>query len=133
MNCYNIEFLGYVTHPIMAAYLSKSDVTINSFARGVAQSIVNKVGDYLAAGKPMINTLENKECCALITDNAVGINVSAENPNELVNAINKMYLSKEMRMSFGNNARLLAEKRFDRKTSYMEIIDLILSLSRNNG
>lgn len=130
MNCNNIEFLGYVTHPAMAAYLSKSDVTINSFAKGVAQSIVNKVGDYLAAGKPMINTLENKECCTLINDNVVGINVPAEIPNELANAINKMFSSEEMRVSYGNNARLLAEMKFDRKTSYMEIIDLISSLKK---
>lgn len=114
----------------MAAYLSKSDVTINSFAKGVAQSIVNKVGDYLAAGKPMINTLENKECCTLINDNVVGINVPAEIPNELANAINKMFSSEEMRVSYGNNARLLAEMKFDRKTSYMEIIDLISSLKK---
>lgn len=130
LNCNNIEFLGYVTHPAMAAYLSKSDVTINSFAKGVAQSIVNKVGDYLAAGKPMINTLENKECCTLINDNVVGINVPAEIPNELANAINKMFSSEEMRVSYGNNARLLAEMKFDRKTSYMEIIDLISSLKK---
>ena len=130
LNCNNIEFLGYVTHPAMAAYLSKSDVTINSFAKGVAQSIVNKVGDYLAAGKPMINTLENKECCTLINDNVVGINVPAEITNELANAINKMFSSEEMRVSYGNNARLLAEMKFDRKTSYMEIIDLISSLKK---
>ena len=130
LKCNNIEFLGYVTHPAMAAYLSKSDVTINSFAKGVAQSIVNKVGDYLAAGKPMINTLENKECCTLINDNVVGINVPAEIPNELANAINKMFSSEEMRVSYGNNARLLAEMKFDRKTSYMEIIDLISSLKK---
>lgn len=130
LNCNNIEFLGYVTHPAMAAYLSKSDVTINSFAKGVAQSIVNKVGDYLAAGKPMINTLENKECYTLINDNVVGINVPAEIPNELANAINKMFSSEEMRVSYGNNARLLAEMKFDRKTSYMEIIDLISSLKK---
>lgn len=98
MNCNNIEFLGYVTHPAMAAYLSKSDVTINSFAKGVAQSIVNKVGDYLAAGKPMINTLENKECCTLINDNVVGINVPAEIPNELANAINKMFVRRNARI-----------------------------------
>lgn len=133
LHCNNIEFLGYVTHSVMVAYLIKSDVTINSFAKGVAQSIVNKVGDYLAAGKPMINTLENKECCALITNNSVGINVPAENTIELVNAINELYLSEEMRVSLGNNARLLAEQKFDRKTSYMEIIDLISSFRRNNG
>ena len=133
LHCNNIEFLGYVTHPVMAAYLIKSDVTINSFAKGAAQSIVNKVGDYLAAGKPMINTLENKECCALITNNSVGINVPAENTIELVNAINELYLSEEMRISLGNNARLLAEQKFDRKASYMEIIDLISSLRRNSG
>ena len=71
-----------------------------------------------------------RDSCTLINDNVVGINVPAEIPNELANAINKMFSSEEMRVSYGNNARLLAEMKFDRKTSYMEIIDLISSLKK---
>ena len=41
---------------------------INSFAKGAPQSIVNKIGDYLAAEKPMVNTLENEEMCKLVSD-----------------------------------------------------------------
>ena len=131
LKCDNIQFLGYVSHPLMAAYLSRADITINSFAKGVAQSIVNKVGDYLASGKPMINTLENKECCTLITKNNVGINVPAENPDELVKAIELLYSSKDKCEEMGVNARRLAENKFDRKTSYREILELISLLSKN--
>lgn len=130
LQCDNIEFLGYVSHPLMAAYLVKSDITINSFAKGVAQSIVNKVGDYLAAGKPMINTLENSECCRLISNNNIGVNISAENPEELVEAIEMLYLQKEKCDEMGANARKLAENKFDRKTSYKEIVELVSSLEK---
>ena len=131
LKCDNIQFLGYVSHPLMAAYLAKADITINSFAKGVAQSIVNKVGDYLASGKPMINTLENKECCTLIAKYNVGINVPAENPDELVKAIELLYSSKAKCEEMGANARRLAENKFDRKTSYREILELISTLSKN--
>ena len=45
----------------MAAYLAKSDILVNSFVKKAPQSIVTKIGDYLAAGKPMINTCMSPE------------------------------------------------------------------------
>lgn len=124
LNCRNIDFLGYVSHSVMAAYLTKSDITINSFAKGAAQSIVNKIGDYLAAGKPMINTLENEECCKLVNDFNVGINVPPEKPEVLVSEIIKLYNSRELCSLMGLNSRKLAEQKFDRETSYKEIVNL---------
>lgn len=52
----NVEFVGYAPYDKMAAYLAESDILVNSFVKKAPQSIVTKIGDYLAAGKAMINT-----------------------------------------------------------------------------
>lgn len=118
----NVEFLGYIDYPKMAAYLSKSDVVVNSFIKGAPQSIVNKIGDYLASGKPMINTLENPVFTRFVIENQVGVNIEPENVEELSEAILKMY--SHYPVDFGKNARETCEKKFDRKTSYREIVRL---------
>ena len=51
----NVTFLGYAPYGRMAAYLKQSDVTVNSLVRKASQSIVSKIGDYLAAGHPIIS------------------------------------------------------------------------------
>lgn len=125
LRCNNIDFLGYIEHPLMAAYLVKSDILVNSFVKGAPQSIVNKIGDYLAAGKPIINTLENVEMCGLIEKYRIGLNVQAENPQAFV-AAQKSILSEKIDM--GKSARKLAEEGFDRKNSYKKIVDMISEL-----
>lgn len=125
LECTNIEFLGYVAHPLMAAYLVKSDILINSFAKGAPQSIVNKIGDYLAAGKPMINTLENEEMCKLTDDYGFGVNIPAEDARTLRDIICSIKDDGDSIEKLGKKARRLAEKKFDRKTSYREIVELV--------
>ncbi len=121
-NMQNIHFWGYVDYDRMAAVLNKSDIVINSFVKGAPQSIVNKIGDYLASGKPIINTLENPVFCNIVNKYDIGVNIEAENVEALKNAIIDE-LGDELR---GINARKLAEQQFDRKTSYKRIIDLIV-------
>lgn len=130
-NCDNVEFLGYVVYEKMAAYLHKSDLTINSFIKGAPQSIVNKVGDYLASGKPMINTLENNEFCALVDTYHFGVNIEAENTQALYQAIYEFAINKHKCNEFGANARRLAEQKFDRKVSYRQIIEMVESVGEN--
>lgn len=123
--CGNIEFLGYLEHPLMAAYLLRSDILVNSFAKGVPQSIVNKIGDYLSAAKPMINTLENSEFCSLISRYRAGISIGAENPWKLYQAVLKLYNNPGMCRQLSANARHLAEEKFDRKYTYPDIASLV--------
>lgn len=139
----NIHFWGFTPYPKMAAVLAKSNVVVNSFIKGAPQSIVNKVGDYLASGRPMINTLENPVFCNLVNKYQVGINVEAENVKALVDAVSllkKAYNTSLMgendttnnsEISYSSlcgNARKLAETEFDRAVSYNSIIDLIRML-----
>lgn len=128
--CDNVEFLGYVAYEKMAAFLTKSDLTINSFIKGAPQSIVNKVGDYLASGKPMINTLENEEFCILVEKYCFGINVEPENEQALYQAICTLYKNKKRYCELATNARRLAEQQFDRKVAYKQIVELVEALNK---
>lgn len=118
----NIHFWGFTPYPKMAAALFKSDVVVNSFVKGAPQSIVNKVGDYLASGKPMINTLENPVFCKLVEKNNIGINVEPENVKQLAEVIEKYMVNNDKQ---GKNARILAKTQFDRKVTYQSIVEII--------
>lgn len=118
----NIHFWGFTPYPKMAAVLSKSDVVVNSFVKGAPQSIVNKVGDYLASGKPMINTLENPVFCKLVEKNNIGINVEPENVKQLAEVIEKYMVNNDKQ---GKNARILAKTQFDRKVTYQSIVEIV--------
>ncbi len=126
-----VSFKGYVSYDVMAAYLVKSDVLVNSLKKNAPQSIVSKIGDYLAAKKPMINTCIDKEFWQKVEHDGFGVNVEPENVKILAEKIlflkNNPELSKEM----GEKARKIAEEQFNRKQSYMNIVDLLKSLTNN--
>lgn len=121
----NVEFVGYTPYRKMAAYLVKSDILVNSFVKKAPQSIVTKIGDYLAAGKPMINTLSSPEFRSKVENDGFGVNVVGEDVDALKNAIIQLYDDQETRKAMGEQAREVCMKEFDRKNSYKVIIDLI--------
>ena len=122
------DFIGYVPHGLMAAYLRASDITVNSLVKTAAQSIVTKIGDYLAAGIPMINTGLSPEFCAKVEADGFGVNVAPENAQALADAILKLAADSELRATMGEKARRIAEEQFDQKHSYLAIVDLIREL-----
>ena len=121
----NVEFVGYTPYKKMAAYLSKSDILVNSFVKKAPQSIVTKIGDYLAAGKPMINTLSSPEFRKKVEHDGFGVNVEAENVPQLVKAINDLYDNSKMRMQMSKKARAICSNEFNRANSYKKIKKII--------
>ena len=112
----------------MAAYLTKGDVTLNSLVKDAPQSIVTKIGDYLAAGKPMINTGSSPEMRAKTDADGFGVNVVAEDVAELAAAIEALMADEEACAVMGARARQVAETEFDRPQSYEAIVELLESL-----
>lgn len=127
--CANVEFVGYAPYPKMAAYLAKSDILVNSFVKKAPQSIVTKIGDYLAAGKPMINTCMSPEFRQKVEADGFGINILPEDVKILTDAILDLYKDKEGCRIMGEKARKIAEEQFDRPESYKKIIELIEELT----
>ncbi|WP_066686314.1 glycosyltransferase family 4 protein [Christensenella intestinihominis] len=121
----NVSFEGYIEYPKMAAYLSKSDILVNSFVKKAPQSIVTKIGDYLAAGKPMINTCMSPEFRGKVDNDGFGINVEPEDPAVLADAIEYLYKNPNLCIDMGAKARNIAKTQFDRKESNKRIVELL--------
>ncbi len=120
-----IDFEGYQAYKDMAAYLSESDITINSLVESAAQGIVSKIGDYLAAGIPMINTGMDEEFKAKVTNDGFGVNVYPENPEVLAEAILEIKNNPVKAKEMGEVARKIAVEQFDRPKAFEEIIKMI--------
>ena len=123
-----VEFLGYASYDLMAAYLCASDVTVNSLVKTAAQSIVTKIGDYLAAGIPMVNTGPSPEFRAKVEADGFGVNVEAGDPRTLADALLALAADDDRRAEMGARARAVAEEQFDQERSYQTIINLIRDL-----
>lgn len=130
-NIANVEFVGYAPYDVMAAYLTKSDILVNSFVKKAPQSIVTKIGDYLAAGKAMINTCMSPEFRKKVTADGFGVNVEPEDAAVLADAIENLYKDEERRLHMGACARKIAQEQFDRPQSYTKIENLISELIKN--
>ena len=120
-----VDFVGYMPHDVMAAYLTKSDVLVNSFVRKAPQSIVTKIGDYLVAGKPMINTCMSPEFRDKVEADEFGVNIEPEDPRVLAETILALKGDFARCETMGRNARRIAETEFDRPIAYQRIVDLI--------
>ena len=125
----SVEFVGYAPYGKMAAYLKKSDILVNSFVKKAPQSIVTKIGDYLAAGKVMINTCMSPEFRSKVEADGFGINIMPEDVNILADAIENLYKDEDKRLAMGRKAREIAEEQFDRPKSYRKITELVEELT----
>lgn len=125
----NVEFVGYAPYDKMAAYLAESDILVNSFVKKAPQSIVTKIGDYLAAGKAMINTCMSPEFRNKVEADGFGVNIMPEDVEILAGAIEDLYNDDEKRLAMGKRAREIAEEQFDRPKAYQRIADLITELT----
>ena len=123
-----VVFHGYLPYSQMAAWLSKSDITINSLVEKAAQSIVTKIGDYLAAGKPMVNTSCSKEFRAKVEADEFGVNVKPGDAEGMAEVLVDLIEDPQRRSRMGERARAIAEEQFDRPHSYLKTVRLIEGL-----
>lgn len=122
------ELLGYMPYRKMAAYLKASDMTVNSLVENAPQSVPTKIGDYLAAGSPMVNASTNPEFRAKVEADGFGVNVDPGDVSALVAVLVDLAGDPARRAAMGERARAVAEEQFDRAHSYEATVDLIRRL-----
>lgn len=119
-----VTFTGMLPYPQMVATLCTCDIAINPIVKGAAQSIINKHGDYAAAGIPVINSQECTEYRNLVETFDMGLNVECENPYDMAEKI-ACLIDDELRARLGHGARMCAEAKFNRACSYSKILEAI--------
>jgi glycosyltransferase involved in cell wall biosynthesis len=121
----NALFTGRLGYPEMVTNLVKSDVAVNPINDYAAQSIINKVGDYAAAGLPVISTQQTTEYKNLIKQYNIGYNCGNDDPADIAKSILELYQNPTLCAEMGRNNRKLAEEKFDRAKTYDKIYELI--------
>lgn len=127
----NCNFHGRLDYKVMVAELCKCDIAVNPISKGAAQSIINKHGDYAAAGLPVVSTQECDEYRKLLEEYKCGINCECEDTKAVADAIERLYLDSELRKTMGVNSRKMAEEKFDRRNTNKKIIELIDDLLKS--
>lgn len=120
-----IDFKGRLDYEKMVGELCSCDIALNPIKQGAAQSIINKHGDYAAAGLPVVSTQESPEYRELIAKYNCGITCGVNDVQAVADAIEDLILHKEKRIEMGENSRRMAEELFDRSVTYKQIIDKI--------
>ena len=123
---YNLDvtFYGRVPYEKMCGLLCVCDVCVNPIIGSSAASIINKHGDYAAAGIPVINTQLSHEYRKLVDRYRCGINCECSDSIQVADGILYLINHEDERIVMGKNARKLAENLFDRNNSYLNIYKL---------
>ncbi len=121
-------FTGFLPYPEMCNLMCNCDITINPIIGSSVASIINKHGDYVASGLPVINTQMSKEYRALIDQYKMGFNCASGNARDVADKIKCLTENETLRKEMGRNARRCAEERFDRDVTYKELVSVVKEL-----
>ncbi len=119
------KFTGRLEYSKMVGILKACDIAVNPISSGAAASIINKHGDYAAAGLPVVNTQESPEYRSLVDEYQMGLNCKNNNAEDLAKKLLSLCKDESLRKLMSQNSRRLAEDKFDRSKSYEKISDLI--------
>lgn len=103
---------GFVPYPQLGEYLACGDVMLLPYRnRGVNLGrYPNKVGDYLAAGRPIVSN-PTGDLGRMIQEEGVGV-VVEESPEAFADGIRRLFEDEEWREELGRRARYVAETKF---------------------
>ena len=119
-------FTGNLPYSDMCSVLSLCDIVVNPIKKGSAASIINKHGDYAAAGIPVLNTQDSKEYRELVDEYQMGLNCSNEAPDDMADKLFFLISNADIRAQMGKNARKCAEEKFDRRRTYDELMNAVM-------
>lgn len=111
----NIKLLGRFPPDAMPGLLDQASVLLVTLARSpiLAQTVPSKLQAYLAAGKPIIASLDGEGANVVEEANA-GVTCPAEDATELARAVRKLYgTSPENRERMGLSGRRFYEEHYE--------------------
>ncbi|WP_232361429.1 glycosyltransferase family 4 protein [Paraneptunicella aestuarii] len=129
----NIVFIDNLSKKQLFDLYSKCDVglmilkNVPAFYDGTSP---NKFFDYLTVGLPVICNYEGWISRLIVQEN-IGVNVPAESPESLADALVFLQKDKNNLSSLSMNARKLAKESFDRSMLAQQFVNVLKEVSRN--
>ncbi|GAA4440075.1 glycosyltransferase family 4 protein [Pontibacter saemangeumensis] len=125
---HNCIFIEPVSKQRLLTYLHAADVglmllaNIKAFYFGTSP---NKFFDYISMGMPILNNYPGW-LAGMIRENDCGTVVPPDDAVAFADALIEMYNNRELLPAMGENARVLAERKFDRKVLADELLEALV-------
>jgi glycosyltransferase involved in cell wall biosynthesis len=118
----NLIYLGKLSASDLTLFYRNCDLALSCYVKKSTVSMPVKAFDYLAAGLPIVNSLERDLGDFIIRYN-VGIQYKAENSLSMLFAIKRLVEDRKMLSEMKMNALMLAET-FDSSTQSEKVVSL---------
>ncbi|MGM9774599.1 MAG: glycosyltransferase family 4 protein [Candidatus Egerieousia sp.] len=126
-NLENCIFLDYMSKADLSKIMCSADIGLQTLANISAfyyGTSPNKFFDYITAGRPVLNNYPGW-LADIINKNHCGIVVPPDNAEAFADGMIYVADHPEKRKEFGENARALAEREFDRNILGVRFVDFI--------
>jgi glycosyltransferase involved in cell wall biosynthesis len=124
-----VRFTGAYDLDGLARLLRQSDVGLNAYVAGAANSLTNKLFDYQAAGLAILNSVPG-EVAALVADHGMGLNYEPGRPESLAAAMAALAHDPARTAAMGRAARRFAEHHGSRTAIARRVVDFVTALQR---
>jgi glycosyltransferase involved in cell wall biosynthesis len=119
----SIEYLGRLEFSDLLSVYSKSHLGLAQYHLNATQSVTYKFFDYLAAGLPILNSLQS-EMSVLIQENELGINNLSGDSDELARNIST-FLDNQKLQKYSQNSLRFAEKFGNNEIVYSDYLKFL--------
>lgn len=111
-------FHGYLPYRDMFAFAKGCHIALNPIRQHAAQSVTNKLSDYLSLGCPILNSQCNDEVKVLLSGR-LHANYTAGNVESIQSAIKKLLGDERLLQGWA------PDERFNRDVGYNDIVELL--------
>ncbi len=118
----NVVIAGWCERPKIDKILSMSSVGLAPYVSGAPQTLPNKPFEYMAAGLPILSSLEG-ECRRLIETESIGAHYISGSSADLFKKITWFFDHPAETKQMGINARKLLESKFSADIIYPQMAD----------
>lgn len=131
----NVKFLPLQPKEVYPLILDASDICLVTLNKNVITPVVpSKLLSIMASGRPVVASMNlNGDSPKIIKAARCGFYVEAGNPEQLSEAILKLYHNSALRDGFGRNGREYAEKHFSRKICIENYEKLFIKAYKSRG
>ncbi|NJO06275.1 MAG: glycosyltransferase family 4 protein [Chloroflexaceae bacterium] len=117
-----VIFPGWLDERSIHALLKLSSIGLAPYVKGALQSLPNKPFEYMAAGLPILSSLQG-ELETLITNEHIGKQYQPGNAQSLVDQVRWFLDHPDTATAMGKRSRRLLEERFSTETVYARLAD----------
>lgn len=112
------HFHGFVPYNKLENHLSKMDAAVNAIKSGAAQSITNKLSDYLSIGSPILNSQQSSEIDEILSNHKT-VSYKAGDVADLVDRLSSVSNQKILLSGW------MSDRRFNREEQIAQICTII--------